>query len=89
MYTHVDASYTTITELAVSDPANPIEEVWLWNPEISTLQFIESPQQPTSTGSQWLNWERSLGSVSDLNRIYGNQSLLVRVGGGEQLYLAP
>lgn len=81
MYTHVDASYTTITELAVSDPANPIEEVWLWNPEISTLQFIESPQQPTSTGSQWLNWERSLGSVSDLNRIYGNQSLLVRVGG--------
>ncbi len=81
IYTHVDASHATLSELMALDPLDPIEEIWLWKPASTTLQFIQSPQQPTGTGSQWSSWERALGASSDLNRIFGNQALLVRLGG--------
>ena len=81
VYTHVDASHVSLTDLVSADAGSPVDEVWLWSPALSTLQFIQSPQQPTGTGSQWRSWERALGPSSDLDRIFGNQALLVRVDG--------
>lgn len=58
IYLHVDASYTNLDYLVGSDPNNPIAEVWLWQPPSSTLQFVSSPQTPSSGNNQWANWER-------------------------------
>jgi hypothetical protein len=58
VYLHVDASYQTLDQLVGSDPNNPIAEVWLWQAPSSTLQFVSSPQTPTSGNNQWANWER-------------------------------
>lgn len=46
----VDASHAPISDVMPADGS--IEEVWLWKPS-STQQFIDSPQVPTGTGSQW------------------------------------
>lgn len=78
VYLHVDASYATIEEL-IGDPANPIQEVWLWAPSPSTLQFIDSPQEPVTGGSQWVSWQRAAGLSSTLTKLIPNAAYLVRL----------
>src|SRR6185437_10209764 len=79
VYLHVDATHTTLDDLIGNDLANPIQEIWLWNPAPSTLQFVTSPQDPVGTGTQWSSWARPGGSTASLNRLVGNAAYLVRV----------
>ena len=81
VYLHVDPSHATLETLVGSDGANPIQEVWLWQPAPATAQFVTSPQLPTTTGSQWLSWNRPTSVTSPLQRLSGNAAYLVRVNG--------
>jgi len=72
----VDASHAPISDVMPSDGS--IEEVWLWKPS-STQQFIDSPQVPTGTGSQWTKWTFNLGPSSDLKLLIPNASYYVKV----------
>jgi hypothetical protein len=72
----VDASHAPISDVMPADGS--IEEVWLWKPS-STQQFIDSPQVPTGTGSQWSKWTFNLGPSSELQRLIPNASYYVKV----------
>jgi hypothetical protein len=78
VYLHVDASHTDIPGVLAQDPASPILEVWQWRPAPSQ-QFIQDPQSPADSGSQWLSWTRVNPDISTLQRLVGNAAYLVRV----------
>ncbi len=78
VYLHVDASHDTLDHL-VGDLGNPIKEVWLWTPSPGTAQFVQSPQDPVDSGSQWASWKRGAGISSLLQRLVGNAAYLVCV----------
>jgi hypothetical protein len=80
----VDASHASISEVMPADGS--IEEVWLWKPS-STQQFIDSPQVPTGTGSQWSKWTFSLGASSELQRLIPNASYYVKVKDSATTYV--
>lgn len=86
IYTHVDASHTTLDNLILSDESNPIREVWHWNPASSALQFVVSPQEPTGAGTAWSSWLRGNEAGSTLKRWAGNAAYLVRVDGAVATY---
>src|SRR5262245_3125620 len=86
VFLQVDASHATLDQLVGSDPNNPIQEVWYWVPARPTGQFIESPQLPSSSGNQWVNWTRALGPSSVLQRLTGNGAYLVRVSNTAATY---
>jgi hypothetical protein len=79
VFLHVDASHAPIDALLAADPNASIEEIWLWNPDPSTQQFVQSPQEPTGGGPQWMTWTRSLGDSSPLQKLVPNAACLVRV----------
>lgn len=79
VYLHVDPSHDSLQKLVGADATNPIMEVWLWAPPSSTLQFVQSPQQPVE-GAQWMAWNRNSSESQLLNRLVGNAAYLVRVG---------
>lgn len=79
VFLHVDASHASIGTLLASDPNASIEEIWLWKPDSSTQQFVQSPQEPTSGGPQWMTWTRVQGSSSPLQNLIPNAAYLVRV----------
>src|SRR6185436_8363641 len=68
VYLHVDPSYILLDDLIVG-AANPIAEVWLWQPPLSTLQFVTSPALPTTPNSQWAVWDRSSTFTDTLTRL--------------------
>jgi hypothetical protein len=78
VYLQVDPSHDTLENLVGADLANPIMEVWLWAPPASTLQFVQSPQQPVE-GAQWMSWDRNSPDTQLLQRLVGNAAYLVRV----------
>ena len=80
VFLHVDASHATLDQLVGNDLANPIQEIWYWQPALPTGQFIDSPQLPTSGGSQWFTWTKVAGPASALQRLTGNGAYLVKVG---------
>ena len=80
VYLYVDASYTNLDYLVGSDSSNPITEVWLWEPNFSTVQYITSAQNPITGSSQWANWERAstgLGAGSTLASLAPNSAFLI------------
>ncbi len=79
VFLHVDASYATLDELvgAQAPELTPITEVWRWNPNPATDQFLTSPQQPVDTGSQWTSWKRVEPDTSNLQRLTANTAYLV------------
>ncbi len=79
VYLHVNASHVTLDQLVgPSAPVvTPIQQVWRWNPNPATAQFVQSPQQPLDTGSQWSQWRRSGGASSTLERLTGNAAYLI------------
>jgi hypothetical protein len=79
VFLHVDASHATIDQLVASDPNATIEEVWLWKPELSAQQFVDSPQAPLSTDTRWVSWTRTQGVASTLSRLAPNFAYLVKV----------
>ena len=78
VYLHVEPAYGTLDTLVGADLSNPIIEVWRWAPPSSTLQFVQSPQQPTE-GAQWMSWNRNSIDAQLLQRLVGNSAYLVRV----------
>ncbi|MBM3880725.1 MAG: hypothetical protein FJ387_13585 [Verrucomicrobia bacterium] len=79
VYLHVDASHDTLENLVGADSSNPILEVWAWTPAPTTMQFVQSPQQPVDQGSQWRSWVRNSTDPQALERLVGNATYLVRV----------
>ncbi len=79
VYLHVDSSYESLHKLIGTGAASttPITQVWLWQPTLSTAQFVTSPQQPTVSASQWINWQRTASDTSPLQRLTGNDACLV------------
>lgn len=85
VYLHVDASHADLDTLLSTDSGNPIDQVWLWAPPVSTVQFVISPQDPLPDSGQWRYWARSSGSGT-LQRLVPNQAYLVRVTGTMESY---
>lgn len=81
VYLHVDGSHADIGALAGT--GSPVQEVWLWQPAPTTVQFVQNPQEPVDTGTQWKSWKRS-EVVNGLNRLVGNASYLVRASADYQ-----
>lgn len=79
VFLHVDPSYATIDQLVASDPGGTIEEVWLWKPDLSSQQFVDTPQAPLSTDTRWLSWTRTQGVASQLHTLSPNFAYLVKV----------
>ena len=78
VYLTVDSSYTDISSLP--DLNSNITEIWLWKPIVKSDQFIKDPDVPTLTKSRWVRWSKALGSSSNLQRLVGNASYLVKLG---------
>ena len=78
IFTHVDLSHAALEDTVGADANNPIQEVWLWQPSITTAQFVKNPQEPIDTGTQWGYWKRG-ETGNTLQRLVGNQAFLVRV----------
>ena len=74
IYTNIDAKHTTIEELTLN---TQIEEVWMWKPKLSTLQYIQSPEEPLIT-KRWIRWKKNDSNGSTLNRMIGNSAYLVK-----------
>ncbi len=79
VFLHVDASHASLDELVGSDPDGNIQEIWLWKPELSAQQFVDSPQAPLTTDSRWQSWTRTQGVASTLRTLAPNLAYLVRV----------
>ncbi|MEN9676594.1 MAG: hypothetical protein RIS76_2490 [Verrucomicrobiota bacterium] len=77
VFLHVDASHVGLDSL-ISGPANPIAEVWLWQPSASSVQFTTTPQQPSAPNSQWAVWDRSPVVADSLTSLIANHAYLVR-----------
>ncbi len=80
VYLHVDPSYETIDNLVGPGALveTPIQEVWMWKPNPTTMQFVQTPQQPLDTGTQWASWKRSDNeNAQRLQRMIGNAAYLV------------
>lgn len=86
VYLHIDVSHDTLEHLVGDDPNNPIFEVWAWVPNRTTMQFIQSPQQPSDTSSQWSSWIRNSIEPQTLTRLLGNAPYLVRVSASVPTY---
>ncbi|MBI4325508.1 MAG: hypothetical protein HY674_09620 [Chloroflexi bacterium] len=86
VYLHVDASHDTIENQVGADLTNPILEIWLWAPPSSTMQFVQSPQEPVDAGSQWRSWVRNSIEPQTLQRLAGYAACLVRVAASAPTY---
>jgi hypothetical protein len=75
VYLQVDTSHTNLSGLV--GVADPIEEIWLWNPQLPPGQALAVPQSPG--GSQWSSWARTNGPASALQSLHANAAILVRV----------
>lgn len=81
VYLNVDASYQSLDNMVGSDTHNPINQVWLWAPPATTLQFLTSPATPVAPSSQWLTWGRIGTGITDslLNLVPNNAYLVYSV----------
>ena len=77
VYLHVDPSYTNLDYQVGGDGNNPIDQVWLWIPTASTIQFVTSPQTPLTGSSQWASWVRGGGAGTTLGSMIPNAAYLV------------
>ncbi|RKX41596.1 MAG: hypothetical protein DRP64_11195 [Verrucomicrobia bacterium] len=75
VFLHVDPSHLLLDDSIGGDSANPITQVWRWNPP-STVQFYDSPGDATFNVSGWAQWKR-LDPDSPLKRLVGNTAYLV------------
>ena len=77
MYLHVDPGYTNLDYMVGNDPANPISEVWMWVPTASSIQYVTSPLQPTTPGTQWSSWVRGGAVGATLVSMIPNAAYLI------------
>lgn len=78
-YLHVDTSSRPLHQWVGNDPANPIQEIWLWVPPRPGIDQVDDPLQPQQGRSEWRRWDRALGPSSPLITLPGNVAVLVRV----------
>jgi hypothetical protein len=79
VYLHVDSTHSGIADLAAS---TEVQEVWLWQPKLSTAQYVTNPDAPADAKSSWASWTLRLGDASStLKRMPGNSAYLVKLGG--------
>ena len=83
VYLHVDPSHGVLDTQVGAVSANPILEVWRWNPPAAS-QSTESPEA-LGASAEWVSWVRG-GSANLLQRLTGNTAYLVRVGDGASTY---
>jgi hypothetical protein len=84
VFLHVDASHRTLNAAVGGDAANPIQEIWRWNPP-PVAQFTDNPAQPTAT-VDWTAWNRT-NAASPLQRLSGDTAYLVRVSSNAAPYV--
>jgi len=78
VYLNVDASYQTLDQLVGSDANNPIAEIWIWKAPASSQQYITTPANPLSSGSDWGQWSRpGVGAASTFGVLIPNAAYLV------------
>lgn len=79
VFLHVDASHATLDQLVgtAAPTLTPIDQVWRWNPDPVSGQFIQSPQEPATSGSHWNSWKRTDEAGSTLQRLTANSAYLV------------
>ena len=78
VYLNVDPSYQTLDDSVGADTHNPINQVWLWQPPATTLQFVTSPALPQAPNSQWATWGRIGTGIADtLQTLVPNNAYLV------------
>ncbi|NDA65887.1 MAG: hypothetical protein EBY09_04475 [Verrucomicrobia bacterium] len=82
VYLHVDATHTTLAGTVGADGANPITEVWLWQPIVAQGRFINNPQQPAVVNNDWSLWNRNPSLTGSLRSLVANHAYLVRNGSG-------
>ncbi len=80
VYLNLDASHDTIDNLVWKNAANPIQDIWMWDPDTGTAQFLTDPSSPLTSSLQWQQWARSNVNIvtNRLNRLLGNKAYLVR-----------
>ncbi len=76
IFTHIDASYSTLDSL-IPDANGPVAEIWLWKPTFSTIQFVDSPYTNSVANSQWAVWTSARGDTDTLTALVGNGAYLV------------
>jgi len=82
VYLSVDASYTNLDYLVGSDPANPIDQIWMWQPTVSPVQYVTSAQAPVIGSSQWANWARlNTGLTRTMGSLAPNAAYLIHSTG--------
>ena len=61
VYMHVNSTHSGIAALA---SGTLVEEVWLWQPRITTAQYVTNPDAPSDSKSRWASWKSGLGDAS-------------------------
>ena len=78
VYLFVDASYTNLDYLVGSDPSNPIDQIWAWQPPVGSAQYVLSAQSPVAGNPQWANWARlGTGLTRTMGTLAPNSAYLV------------
>ena len=62
-----------------------LQSVWRWNPNTSTVEFIQDPEVPVPTGSLWLVYYPSEPILTNLHAIHGETAYLINLGGTENV----
>ena len=79
VYLHVDSTHSGIADLAAS---TQVQEVWLWQPDLTTAQYVINPDAPADSKSRWASWKVGLGDASStLKNMPANSAYLVKLGG--------
>ncbi len=63
----------------------PVESVWAWNKQFSTVQYIQDPESLVPEQPEWLTWfppESPDAFLSDLAILRGGQAYLVKLAAG-------
>lgn len=77
IFLHVDATHEVPDN--IFSTFTDIEEVWRWNPQLTSTQFINNPSAPNTTLQEWNVWIRGFPAQSDLTMMLGNHAYLIKV----------
>ncbi|MFT5853458.1 MAG: putative delta-60 repeat protein, partial [Verrucomicrobiales bacterium] len=80
----IDAS-----DRSVADVVGPnISEVWQWNADATSTQFIEQPSIPTQPDSQWKVWKLVPdGSGNTLSQLIANRAYVIKATAANASFL--
>jgi hypothetical protein len=79
VFLEVEPESTTPAEVFAG--VTNLQSVWMWNPNTSTVEFIQDPEVPVPRGSQWLVYYPSEPILTNLYAIQGERAYLINLGG--------